>query len=96
MPQTTSEALNWVLFGTNTCLHSRSSEVIITALPIASSEKSFQDDEVAKEVRFVEEIVMDGNPKAPRFHVEPHIEPPREAYAQHVRLIAWNVIVHLI
>lgn len=30
---------------------------------------------------------MEGNPKAPRFLVEPHIEPPREAYVQHVRLI---------
>lgn len=30
---------------------------------------------------------MEGNPKAPRFLVEPHIEPPRDAYVQHVRLI---------
>lgn len=48
---------------------------------------SFQDDEVSKEVRFVEEVVMEGNPKAPRFLVEPKIEPPREAFVQHVRLI---------
>jgi hypothetical protein len=27
---------------------------------------------------------MEGNPKAPRFHIEHHSEPPREAYHQHV------------
>lgn len=48
---------------------------------------SFYDDEVAKDISFVEEVVMEGNPKAPRFLVEPHIEAPREAYVQHVRLI---------
>jgi hypothetical protein len=32
----------------------------------------------------VEEIVMEGNPKAPKFKVEHHIEPPRDAYHQRV------------
>lgn len=28
---------------------------------------------------------MEGNPKAPKFLVEKHIEPPRDAYHQHVK-----------
>lgn len=35
---------------------------------------------------------MEGNPKAPKFLVEPHIEPPREAYVQHVRLFTWIIL----
>jgi len=53
----------------------------------------FQDDEVSKDVRFVEEVVMEGNPKAPRFLVEPHIEPPREAFVQHPERKAWHPIM---
>jgi hypothetical protein len=47
----------------------------------------FHDDEASKDddsSPFVEEIVMEGNPKAPRFHLEQQAEPPHEAYVQHV------------
>lgn len=57
---------------------------------------SFHDDELSTEVRLVEEVVMEGNPKAPRFLVEQHIEPPREAYKQHVKLIARKLLWFLL
>jgi len=47
---------------------------------------SFEDDEKLRQTAEVEEIVMEGaNPKAPKFHIEHHMEAPREAYVQHVR-----------
>lgn len=49
---------------------------------------SFHEEEGDREVRFVEEVVMEGNPKAPKFIIEKHIDPPRDAYVQHVRLKA--------
>ncbi|CRK98683.1 CLUMA_CG011951, isoform A [Clunio marinus] len=53
----------------------------------------FEDDETLKTVQCVEEVVMEGNPKAPRFLVEPSIEPPREAYKQHPERKAWHPIM---
>lgn len=46
----------------------------------------FESEEASKDLEdaLVEEIVMEGNPKAPKFKVEHHIEPPREAYVQRV------------
>lgn len=83
-----SGASSWASFGKH--MQVRSVSVIITFQE--HHILSFHDDEVSKDVRFVEEVVMEGNPKAPRFLVEPHIEPPREAFVQHVRLITWILL----
>lgn len=87
MPARTSAASSWAWFGNH--LRFPRNRDNITQIPSLS----FYDDEVAKDVSFVEEVVMEGNPKAPRFLVEPHIEAPREAYVQHVRLITQNSTV---
>lgn len=44
----------------------------------------FSDDETVKITPVVQEIEIEGNPKAPKFYVEHQPEPPREAYHQHV------------
>jgi hypothetical protein len=57
----------------------------------------FHDDEttplsnemVDEDEKLVEEIVMEGNPKAPRFHIEKQPEPPREAYIQVVSIYVY-------
>lgn len=52
----------------------------MTTIRFESQEASKDIDENAT----VEEIVMEGNPKAPKFQVEHHVEPPRDAYVEHV------------
>lgn len=46
--------------------------------------RRFESEEVSKDIEdaTVEEIVMEGNPKAPKFHMEKHIEPPRDVYVE--------------
>ena len=45
----------------------------------------FHDNEATKDdPPVIEEVVMEGNPKAPRIHIERQPEPPREAFVQHV------------
>lgn len=61
-----------VLFNTRT--------TTISTIRFESQEASKDIDENAT----VEEIVMEGNPKAPKFQVEHHVEPPRDAYVEHV------------
>lgn len=48
--------------------------------------RRFESEEASKDIddALVEEIIMEGNPKAPKFHMEKHIEPPRDLYVEQV------------
>jgi hypothetical protein len=54
----------------------------------ANVEASKDDDD---EDATVEEIVMEGNPKAPKFHIEHHTEPPRDAYVEQVSMKFFDI-----
>ncbi|CAG9804347.1 unnamed protein product [Chironomus riparius] len=54
----------------------------------------FHDNEATKDnPPFMEEIIMEGNPKAPRIHIERQLDPPHEAFVQCPERKAWHPIM---
>lgn len=53
----------------------------------------FESQEASKDIdedATMEEIVMEGNPKAPKFKIEHHTEPPRDAFVEKVNFLFFN------